>query len=191
MDFSNFYLLSEGFTKGALRLKPRDDIDDPFALIKGELIPEKPIIFEHSEGGEPKDLIGTEFAMVDILSDRVFKLFRENQFTGWATYPVEIYGKNSELIKGFSGLIVLGRCGKLDNSLCKQEWRNPPVPTGKPYQTWVGMYFDLKKWDGSDIFIPESTGYKIVTERVKTAIEKAKFKNITFKRLTEIERMKI
>jgi hypothetical protein len=53
----------------------------------------------------------------------------------------------------------------------------------------VGLYFDLKTWDGSDIFVPESTGYTIVTEQVKIAIEKAKFKNIYFKRLTEFERM--
>jgi len=42
-------------------------------------------------------------------------------------------------------------------------------------------------WDGSDLFLPEGTGYKFVTEEIKTALEKAKIRNIWFERITEIE----
>jgi hypothetical protein len=189
MNFEQLYSMSDAGLRGALHVSPRTVITDPYALIRREYIPTEPIIYEYHSGGEPRDLIGTTYAVPKLLSNRVFDLFQENQFTGWATYPIELYGKKKERITGYQGFSVSGRCGKIDNSLSKREWRGPAVPGGPRYKVWVGLYFDLNTWDGSDIFVPASSGLVTVTERVKTAIEKAKFKNISFKRLTEFERL--
>jgi hypothetical protein len=189
MNFEQLYYMGDAQLRGALHVRPRTPITDEFALFRREDIPSEPIVYEYFMGGAPKDLIGTTLVPLKLLSDRVIDLFQENQFTGWSTYPIELYGKKKEKITGYQGFSVSGKCGPIDNSRSKREWREPPVPHGKRYRTWVGLYFDLKTWDGSDIFVPESTGYTIVTEQVKIAIEKAKFKNIYFKRLTEFERM--
>lgn len=191
MDFESFYLLGNAGLKGALHVRPRNEIIDPFALLRREIVSSEPIIFEHSSGGEPKDVITTEYPMLYLLSDRVIELFKINQFTGWVTYPVMIYNKNGELINGYQGLAISGICGPLINSKCTKERRDPPTPKGKSYEVWVGLYFDLNHWDGSDFCIPQSTGFKIVTEQVKNAIEKAKFKNFEFKRINEVERRRI
>ena len=189
MDFEQLFYMGNAGLWGALHVNPLTDIKDQYALIRREYIPTEPIIYEYHSGGEPRDLIGTTLPPLKLLSNRVFDLFQENQFTGWATYPIDLYSKKNERITGYQGFSVPGRCGKIDESLSKREWRGPAVPGGARYKVWVGVYFDLNTWDGSDIFVPASSGLVIVTERVKTAIEKAKLKNISFERLTEIEQL--
>ena len=188
MDFEHLYSLGDASIRGALHVNPRDNINDPYALLRREVIPTEPIVFKYSMGGEPKDLISTGHAVLYLLADRVFEIFRENHFTGWASYPVVIYGKKGELITGYQGLAISGKCDPLDNSRSQRILKDPLTPKGKPYYALLGLYFDLNTWDGSDFFVPRSTGYIFVTERVKEAIEKAKMKNFEFKRLTEIER---
>jgi hypothetical protein len=63
--------------------------------------------------------------------------------------------------------------------------RFSPVGTLRPVA--VGLYFNLETWDGSDFFVPGESGYIIVTEKVKTAVEKTKFSNIELRSITEIE----
>ena len=66
--------------------------------------------------------------------------------------------------------------------------RPPPVPEGKAYDAWIGMYFDPATWDGSDIFISEGSTTTIVTSRLKEQLESADVTNIRFTPLTEFER---
>ena len=185
MEYSDFYSMGEIGLRGALNVSDTDQVSDPYAILRHEYIPPEPIIWHRNIGSTPKDCISTSWAVLDLFSDRVFDLFEEFGFTGWDTYPCVVYGKNKELIPGYKGLSITGTCGKLDDTLRRKEIRYNPK--GEPYPTWIGWYFDLKTWDGNDFFVPGESGAVLVTERVKKAVEKAKFTNIEFRNITTIE----
>lgn len=173
---------------GALHVNPRDDIADPYALMRAEALPSEPVVFEYSCGGKPRDIIGTGHAVLELFSDRAIGILRNEGFTGWTTYPVEVYGKKDERVEGYHGFAVTGRCGPIDNSLSRQIVVPPPVPEGQPVPGWQGLYFDSETWDGSDVFTQPSGGWIFVVECVKKALNRAKIKNLYFERLSEVVR---
>lgn len=191
LDFKKLFRMSEGCTYGALHLVPRDKAMSPDGarqILRGEITPQYPIVLDYSMGGKPRDVIGTGMVHIKAFADRAIETLREGGFTGWTTYPVEIYGKNKERIEGYQGFAVTGRCGPIDDSKSPLESREPRVPGGRRVQRRVGMYFDPQTWDGSDIFMAEQWGCVFVVERVKLTLEKIKVKNFSFTRLTEVER---
>lgn len=64
-----------------------------------------------------------------------------------------------------------------------------PVPGGKGRYRSIDLFFEPSSWEKSDIFVPEGTGFTIVTEEVKTAIQNLKPINIRFDCITEVENM--
>jgi hypothetical protein len=188
MQFEDMYLLSDGGQRGALQATPRQLIEDPFSLLRAEALPHEPLVCHRFLGSQPKDIVGMGYAILHLISDRMKGMLEEQAFTGWVTYPVEVYGKNGERIDGYNGLAITGRCGPIDDTRSVRVRRDPPVPGGEAYLAWVGLYFDPSTWDGSDFVLPEGTGFIIVTARVKEAIERAKVSNVRLERLTEVER---
>lgn len=187
MDYEDFYLLEEADLRGALRVRARGEFD-PYALVSAKWSPPSPLVFERLRGEVPFDLIATGYSSVYLLSDRAIALLRSEHITGWTTFPTEVYGRRREPINGYCGLALTGRCGPIENQLSKLVWRDPPVPEGQGYQVRRGLYFDLKSWDGSDMCIPEGSGFKLVVKRVKEAFQRAKLTNVCFTRLSDVER---
>ncbi|GMO62124.1 MAG: hypothetical protein Ta2A_08560 [Treponemataceae bacterium] len=188
MTYPDFYVLGDKGIRGALNVSSISGISrtsDPYAILRHEFIPQSPIVWKRNTGSKPKDCISTSWAVLNLFSDSVFNLFEKCCFTGWDTYQCVVYGKNDELISGYKGLSVTGACGKLAGNLRRKEIRYNPA--GKRYVIFTGLYFDLKTWDGCDFFTPKKSGYIFVTERVKEAVEKAKFTNIEFRNITTIE----
>lgn len=186
-DFSRFHRISEGFTRGALRVRLSLEDVDPFALTRGEHIPTEPLKCECDEGSRPLDLIGTTSAVLYVVSDRVTEALHENGFTGWSTYPVEI-GCMGTKIRGYQGFAAVGRCGPARH----EDVVLPPLgPGGEAVQGWRGLYFDPATWDGSDIFSPDSTAFVVVTDDVKRALEELDVENFEFEVITEWELPKI
>lgn len=186
MDFSRLYDMGAEGERTALHVTPRGDVDDPIAIYRGELRPQWPIVFEFLRGASgsiTRDLVSTGLTPMLLISDRVVELLRE--FTGWTTYPVEVYGKKGEPIPGYQGFAVTGRCGPIDDSQSEPQSCAPPVPQGRWSRKWFGLYFDQDSWDGADIFVPEGTGITVVVERVKEAMERAIVTNVVFRPLTE------
>ena len=67
-DFGAFYLLGEGFIRGALRLRVRDELPYPWEdLANGRAVPTEAVAFSWDEGGEPRDLVGSS-NMLDLIS---------------------------------------------------------------------------------------------------------------------------
>jgi len=69
------------------------------------------------------------------------------------------------------------------------------MPTRYPggiFPAWHGLYFDPESWDGSDFFM-SADGYGAIfaVEEVTRVFRKAKIKNISFKRLTDITRSRM
>lgn len=110
-DYSRFYALDEGFDRGAVRVRAVDEIPDPSALTRAEVLPDKPIRFVRDEGARLLDFVGTTEAVLTLVSDRVISAFREASFTGWTTYAIDIREWDNEQLSGYHGLAVTGRSG--------------------------------------------------------------------------------
>lgn len=192
MNFESLYKLSLVSKRTALHVEIRNEIisGDEYALHNGTLRPNQTLIFDFMKGASGStinDFIGTSTPPLTLISDRVVEVLQP--FKGWATYPVEVYGKKGELIPGYHGLAITGRCGPIDDSKSKAVWIPPPVPEGKPYRKWIGLFFDPATWDGSDVFLSSTGGGMLITDAVKTAMQRAKISNVKFTPLTEAENM--
>jgi hypothetical protein len=185
-DYRQFFELGEGSIRGALRVHALGLIPDPVALTRGEIEPEEPVRFHHDRGGRLKDYIGTTWGVLDIVSDRVVAALRDGGFTGWTTYAVEIFDEHGGAVPGFHGLAATGRSGPIVKSL-SPLMHFPVVPGGRPVPQRVGIRFDPETWDGNDVFMPEGTAWKIVTQPVRDALLASKVTNIRLQRITEIE----
>lgn len=187
MEFDKLFNMRDDFEPGAFRVEVERPFD-AFDVVRGAEEPPETLRFRRAMGKRVFDMIGTGNAALELLSPRALQVLRDGSFTGWRSFAVEITGKKGKRIEGYEGLVVTGRCGPIDWSKGKLIRKPPPVPQGQGYDAWVGMYFDPGSWDGSDLFLPEGTTYKILTERVKTALEEANITNMRFEPLTEFER---
>jgi hypothetical protein len=188
-DYGSFFSLAEGFTPNAVRVRSAAVIPDPYALTRAEAFPQRAVRFVHDEGRDLHDLVGTTYAVIDLLSDRAIRMLTEGQFTGWTTYPIEIRDAHGGLVAGYRGLAVTGRCGPIQDSLSRIEVLPPPISTGKAMPHRIGLLFDPGTWDQSDVFTPEGTGFVFVTEAVRDAIAEAKLTNLDLRALTEVHRL--
>lgn len=187
MYFDRLYNMSTAGKRTALHVESALGELDTDGLLYGELDPTSPVVFRYKKGAggaTPYDFIRTTWQVLRLVSNRVAEVLRP--FTGWTTYPVEVYGKKGELISGYHGLAVTGRCGPIDNNRSIPRICEPPVPEGRVCRMWFGLFFDETTWDGSDIFLSASAVHLIfVTEAVKLALEKAKITNVKFTSLTD------
>jgi hypothetical protein len=188
MSLDQFYLPEEGRTRGAFRARFTDLSlpVEPYALGVG--VPDTPVAFEYSSGSSMYDWICTEFTSVLLISTELVELMQRASFTGWSTYPVELRDACDEVVPGYTGLSIVGRCGPLDDS-------NVPIielpskRTGLLVPQRRGYSFDIDTWDGSDFFSPARSRMTIVTERVRDVFMKERIKNVAFVRLTEAVRI--
>jgi Immunity protein family (Imm11) len=191
LDYRRFFALGEAFTRLAFRVHALGDIPDPYALTRAEVVPDHPIRFHYDQGTRLYDYIGTTWAVLDLVSERMIAVLRDHDFTGWATYPIEMYDATGDLVPGYHGLAVSGRCGPIDESMSPVMEVPPPVPGGATLPHRIGLRFWQETWDGSDIFSPEGTAWVLVAQTVRDALIKAKVRNISLTRITEIEQLVI
>jgi hypothetical protein len=169
--------------RGDLGVETREEV---FALTRAELHPAHPITVEWAMGSaKPGDVIWTTYAVPIIVSESVVHLLRSHGFTGWSLYDVSVRDKQGQLIPGYSGLAITGRCGKIDYTRTVVVPRVYPAgifPIGK------GLLFDPESWDGSDLFMPAgNVGHKLMVDEVKKAFEQAKIRNVSFTPLDQYE----
>lgn len=171
--------MNEGKKSGTMHFKPKCHNCDADALHCAEVTPETAIVYQWHSGRYVRDQMLTTEAVICLFSDRVFQVLRENRFSGWRTFPVQLFDKENKIIEGYHGLSVTGRCGSLDKP------RRVPIPRGKRW--WRGLYVKDDFWDGSDVFLPYGTTFVFVTQEVKDALEAIRPSNIAFIRLSEFE----
>jgi len=185
--FDHIYLFSSTGSDrefvGDLNLAEHEE----FSVLRGESLPATPIEISWAMGrSQPSDVIWTTLAVPVILSAKVISIMKAGDFAGWSTYPVLVKSKDGEVIDGYVGLSVTGRCGTIDDSRCECVAREFP---GGVFPMYRGLYFDDSQWDGSDIFCSENeSGYIFVTHDVKSAFEHARIRNVLFQPVSEIER---
>lgn len=143
-------------------------------LIRGETRPPVPIRCRYVGGRlAPEDFVWVE-PFFCLISERVRSLLLEHKFTGWRTFPVELYDKFGKLIEGYHGLCVTGRAGPVDISRAPIAVLPSVVPEGEPEIVKQGLYFDENTWDGSDFFCLKDRNDFLITRRVVKALQKAR-----------------
>lgn len=148
---------------------------------RGLAVPASPVRIEWGSGKrKPADIIWlgvAELAVSPMFLDTV------KQFTGWSTYPVEVYDGWGSLEPGYAGLAITGRCGRMLHNLSRVEGE------GK-WAEYVGLEFAPETWDGSDMFYPSIGAGAIISKPLHDALRKAKITNYLATPLPEIRRSK-
>ena len=197
-DYSQLYVLGDPFSNRYMRLTVQRDARyieadyDAFeglvrAVFRGDPWTKPPLKLTHLKGGQPADFVWTDYPPITVISQRMVDLFSEHRFTGWTTYPVEIYDKKGSRLSNYHGLAITGRAGGEDYRRGSVIDKPPIVPNGAPFQVLRGFYFENDYWDGSDFCI--TSGYLpiIVTKRVVKVLTEIKVGNIEFTNLLERE----
>jgi hypothetical protein len=169
-------------------VRSRELLSNAFGLGRGEVAPARPIEFIRDSGGTAHDLVGTSYATLHLASRRFIDVLSRARFTGWTTFPVDIYPDDEVRLDGYVGFGVTGRCGPIDDNLSESLELPPPVPGGRASAGLRGLLFDPRSWDGSDVFTPEDRSSVFVTTGVKVALEAAAVTGLEFRSITSIER---
>lgn len=146
---------------------------------------EFPVVFQQNRGKKITDILDTGFPGFYLLSNTLISILKDNGFTGWKTYPVRIYDKEGNDVRGFQGLSVTGSCGHTyykESSIFEKKY----VSNGPVYKFYKGEF--VNEWDGSDFFLPENTIDTIVTKKVADELKKNKITNLCLDNLEDIER---
>ncbi len=176
--FSSIYVLNEAGNSIAFRGEFFMSGGDEWAVTRAEKSP-GPVVVRHAMGRtRPSDIIHTTLVAPLLISDRVVSILKAGGFSGWRTYPIDLFGKDGIRIPNYQGLAVHGRCGPIDESRAVRLDKIYPAGI-RP--AWYGLYFDPATWDGSDVFMTSSQkGWIFMVEAVKRAFEKAKLTNMKF-----------
>lgn len=155
---------------------------DPYALLRGEASVTAPLVIRRYLGGErPRDVCAATYASPLFVSERVVELLAP--FSGWSTYPIELYARDGQHVSGYYGLVVTGRCGPWVRERSEAVWQEFP---GACTIGMRGTFFDPDSWDGSDLFLLEE-GFTAVTitEHVQRVLGRAGVRHCTFTALTD------
>lgn len=188
--YLELFEISDPLATQPLRLSPVEEwVDSHKArlLFRGEWQPPEPVVLRADRGGQATDILWTTFPPLVCISRRLVELLQEHRFTGWSTYPVEVYGRRGEQLADYFGFAVTGRAGEHDLRRSQVVIKPPPVEGGQPWEVLKGIYFENDFWDGSDFCLMGSTISIIVTRRVVQAFKRAKIRNVEFTPLPEVE----
>jgi hypothetical protein len=161
--------------------------EQAWAIFKASEKPNQPIKLGAYQGGQATDFLWSAMPPLVCVSSRVVNLLEKNSITGWTTYPVEVFGRNGEELPGYHGFSITGPECRRDRSRSEIITKPPPVPTGKSFQVYKGLYFDEADWDGSDFFLVRMN-IKVITGRVKDLFVQSKISNVNLIPLSEVER---
>ena len=183
--FDKVYSLGDPVADKPYRGEMKVRHPEQFSFTRCESRPKKAVTITHDRGeAVPRDAFWTSAVAPLIVSQRFVDVLMENQFTGWGTYPVKVHAKGGELVPGYHGLCIGGRCGPILWEKSEVIYKDYP---GGRFPCYKGEYFDPDTWDGSDFFVETTdTAQIFVVEPVKKALEKAKIRNLLFERLDEI-----
>lgn len=140
---------------------------------------EFPIIFrEQLESGKRfRDILDNRTISLYLISDRFKNILQSSGLTGWKCYPIELYDKFGHSIRGYHGLSIIGKAGKM------KKHKTPPMDLGYSPNSY-GYYFDVTAWDGSDIFNPKDSNFMLVTKSFIDTLVKHKITSCEYIQLT-------
>lgn len=146
---------------------------------------EFPIVFREvagESGKQMRDVLDNRSIRTYLISDRMRDLLIDNNITGWECYEIEMYDKKGNIVSGYNGFSVTGKC----NDMVKIDFENIIKDKKRDYFEAKGAMFDIEKWDGSDIF--RACGWRIITKKVYELFKKHKITAIEMTRMTDYTR---
>ncbi|MBP6004207.1 MAG: hypothetical protein KA746_12305 [Pyrinomonadaceae bacterium] len=195
MQISDFYEFGSKLVMTTVQAHPvglksggeYEDIGDSIRLIMGEFDAIYfPVTFKQEYGDKFRDVLDTGHPGLYLISDHMQVLLKKNNLTGWKTFPIRLLDKKGNIIEGYQGLSVIGKCGPIDIS--KSEIiKKRIVPNGPLYPYFKGIYVGLDEWDGSDFFIPKYHYGPMITAKGAEVIKSNKLTNIRLINLADIE----
>jgi hypothetical protein len=188
VDYNSLYWMHDPLATKPLRLIGHQKwIDQEMAnnLFYGSRQPLEHVKLEPQSGRQITDILWTSGPPIFCVSQKVIDILHKNLFTGWGTYPVEVYNHDGKYLHGYQGFSVKSYAGKQDFSRCSIEMK-PPAPGITPKKYYIGTYFDESKWDGSDIFRIQHA-IIIFKKKVVQEFKKHKITNVRFELLPKTE----
>ncbi len=177
---STFSVRSDEFFKD-------NGIDHYINLVKGNLSDvDLPVVFRQTDGTKFFDFITTRTGIYYLMTEILFNKMIDSGIKGLVHLPIKLFDKNQNLVNGYTGLSITGRCGAIDYTKSKIIEKKT-VPNGPSSRYYIGLYFDESSWDGSDIFISEETVMVICTSKVKDLFKALKIKHVRFTSCDEFE----
>jgi hypothetical protein len=191
VDYSKVYLFDDPREEEAMRAEIAGHSEfDAFELLhKGGEIVKEPVWFKYDSGGEAEDVIYTQSILTYLVSEKIVSILEDSKFTGWSTYPINLYDEKLNNLTGYVGLSITGKASTVDKERSiREKLELPDVNNSKLYSQRVGVYFEEDEYDGSDFFTPSGSGMIIVSEGVVKAFEKNEVTNAKFIPCNEVTR---
>jgi hypothetical protein len=187
IGINKFYSFSDTFSETPVYLKSKQiNWDISLELIVGNYSNVNlPIVAKQTSGKKWTDILCPSIGLYYV-SNRFVNLLKENNITGWQTFPLSVFNKQGEKVEGYRGFSVTGKAGKIDYSKSEIVDRQF-VPDGPVCKYYKGLSFNESKWDNSDFFILEDTIQTIVTEKVYKIIIENKLTNFELINLVDYE----
>jgi hypothetical protein len=101
--------------------RPEDFEIDGMALLRGEFVADRPVLFRRHLGTVPRDLVMGASVELLLISDHVQSILADGQFTGWSTYPVRLLDRRGADVAGYHGLVITGRSKPMDRAAGRQS----------------------------------------------------------------------
>jgi hypothetical protein len=179
-----FYKFSVSVASSVMFVDIDIDYDTMLHYVHGVGLKDRSFCARFSMGrAKPSDFVRATSARPLLISNRLRELLLENNVTGWKSWPCHIVGKHGEDYE-YHFLGVSGQCGPIKHNVDSIVSRKSGLIDVEYVR---GMYFDLSEWDGSDICMPNRTGHRIVTKKVRDLFGKNKIKHCEMTDIREVE----
>jgi hypothetical protein len=163
-----FYSFQWAQKKSEILVESLYDYNDQ-DLMLGKLTIRKPFEVKISEGKKLYDIVHFQDPFNFAISERVHRLLKDAEITGWNSYDLDIKGRKEK----YYGFQVLGRCGELIR----------PKEAGFV----KGYEFEYKTWDESDLFCPKNTLLVFCTSRVTQLLTTNQITNVELAEISTIQ----
>ena len=137
-------------------------------LLTGEHNPDQLRVIK-SQGRKAHEIVRLQDPCNFLISSDLKLELELAKLSGWKHYKIQ----TDDFDSSYFGFQCFGRCGA------------PERPKEAGFVT--GFNFDLRTWDQSDFFIPESTLMIICTEKARNLLKERKIKNIELISLKELQ----
>jgi hypothetical protein len=159
MDYT-FYMLDGAYKENAITIQSEVSYNT-IKIFNGSNSEKIISNFRIEDGNELNDIVQFADSSNFAISEKLKSILEINQITGWSCFPIKINGIN-EKYYAFQNLSKAGKILNLD------EINN---------YTTKHRIFDLKTWDGSDIFNLDNTLINVISSKVKEILELSKITN--------------
>lgn len=164
LEVTKVQTLEEASFRG-LRVSIRGEGITAHSLLTGDF-GSRSLVGTVRQPGRVRDLLGTYWAGVYLVTEHFRQSVGDLGATGWFTTPVRIEGIESPL----SLLSVTGRCGSMFGV------GGEPI-AGAPE---IGTFIDPLRWDGSDLFMPDNNNSILVLGSTAESLQELRLSNVAF-----------